>query len=42
MDRVPGRLYPEILRKPPGRWPLGRLRRAMLWPPYALATLTGG
>jgi glycine/D-amino acid oxidase-like deaminating enzyme len=42
MDRVPGRPYPEILRKPPGRWPLGRLRRAMLWPPYALATLTGG
>ena len=42
MDRAPGRLYPEILRKPPGRWPLGRLRRAMLWPPYALATLTGG
>jgi glycine/D-amino acid oxidase-like deaminating enzyme len=34
-------LYPDILRKPPRRWPLGRLRRAMMWPPYALATLRG-
>ena len=42
MDRTPRHPYPEILRKPPRRWPLGRLRRAMLWPPYAIATLTGG
>jgi glycine/D-amino acid oxidase-like deaminating enzyme len=42
MDRAPRHLYPEIMQKPPRRWPLGRLRRAMLWPPYALATLTGG
>ncbi|MFO7759477.1 MAG: FAD-dependent oxidoreductase [Roseovarius sp.] len=42
MDRVPQHPYPQILRTPPRRWPLGRLRRAMLWPPYALATLTGG
>ncbi len=41
-DRTPRHPYPQILRTPPGRWPLGRLRRAMLWPPYALATLTGG
>ena len=42
MDRAPRTLYPEIMRKPPRKWPLGRFRRAMLWPPYALATLTGG
>ncbi|KJS41510.1 MAG: FAD-dependent oxidoreductase [Roseovarius sp. BRH_c41] len=42
LDRTPRALYPEIMRKPPRRWPLGRFRRAMLWPPYALATLTGG
>lgn len=45
-DLVLGRtsrpLYPEIMRKPPGRWPMGRFRRAMLWPPYMLASLTGG
>lgn len=42
LDRPPRTLYPEIMRKPPLKWPLGRFRRAMLWPPYALATLTGG
>lgn len=42
MDRTPRHPYPQILRTPPRRWPLGRLRRAMLWPPYALATLMGG
>ncbi|MBC7181863.1 MAG: FAD-dependent oxidoreductase, partial [Roseovarius sp.] len=42
LDRTPRTLYPEIMRKPPRKWPLGRFRRAMLWPPYALATLTGG
>jgi glycine/D-amino acid oxidase-like deaminating enzyme len=42
MDRAPRHPHPQILRTPPQRWPLGRLRRAMLWPPYAIATLTGG
>ena len=41
-DKSPSRAYPAILRKPPRRFPLGRLRRAWLWPPYALASLTGG
>ena len=41
-DKTPGRAYPAILRKPPRRFPLGRLRRAWLWPPYAVAALTGG
>jgi glycine/D-amino acid oxidase-like deaminating enzyme len=41
IGRAPRHRYPEILRKPPGRWPLGRLRRAMMWPPYALAVLRG-
>lgn len=41
-DRVPQRLWPEIMKRPPGRFPLGRLRRATLWPVYALAMLTGG
>jgi len=42
MDRPPRHLYPEIMRKPPRRWPLGRFRRAMMWPPYALAVMRGG
>ncbi|MBC7164645.1 MAG: FAD-dependent oxidoreductase [Roseovarius sp.] len=42
MDRPPRHLYPEIMRKPPRRWPLGRFRRAMIWPPYALAVMRGG
>ncbi|MFB9150803.1 NAD(P)/FAD-dependent oxidoreductase [Roseovarius ramblicola] len=39
LDRPSASLYPDIMRTPPGRWPLGRLRRAMMWPPYAWATL---
>ena len=42
LDRAPRHPYPDILRTPPRRWPLGRFRRAMIWPPYALAWLTGG
>lgn len=42
MGRTPRALYPAILRTPPRRWPLGRFRRAMIWPPYALAWLSGG
>jgi len=41
LDRAPQPRYPEIMRIPPRRWPLGRLRRAMMWPPYAWATLRG-
>ncbi|MRU15720.1 FAD-binding oxidoreductase [Roseovarius sp. A21] len=40
-DKTPTPMYPEIMRKPPRRFPLGRLRRAWLWPPYAAAHLTG-
>ena len=39
--KTPAAMYPEIMRKPPRRFPLGRLRRAWLWPPYAAAHLTG-
>ncbi|MDZ7709584.1 MAG: FAD-dependent oxidoreductase [Roseovarius sp.] len=39
--RTSGPLYPRIMQAPPRRWPLGRMRRAMMWPPYALATLRG-
>ncbi|WP_306151351.1 FAD-binding oxidoreductase [Roseovarius sp. MMSF_3281] len=39
-DKTPQAMYPEIMRKPPRRFPLGRLRRAWLWPPYAVAHLT--
>lgn len=39
--KTPVSMYPEIMRKPPRRFPLGRLRRAWLWPPYAAAHLTG-
>ncbi len=41
MDRTPRPRYPQIMQKPPRRWPLGRFRRAMMWPPYAWATLRG-
>lgn len=34
-------LYPRVMQAPPRRWPLGRLRRAVMWPPYAWATLRG-
>ncbi|SHL75714.1 Glycine/D-amino acid oxidase [Roseovarius marisflavi] len=37
--KAPEHLYPKIMQAAPRRWPLGRLRRAMLWPPYALATV---
>ncbi|MBK45226.1 MAG: FAD-dependent oxidoreductase [Roseovarius sp.] len=41
MGQPPRHRYPEILRKPPRRWPLGRFRRVMMWPPYALAVMRG-
>src|SRR6056297_1530918 len=40
-DRQPRVAWPEIMRKPPQRFPLGRFRRAWLWPPYAAATIMG-
>jgi glycine/D-amino acid oxidase-like deaminating enzyme len=40
-DKAPRAMYPDIMRKPPRRFPLGRFRRAWLWPPYAAAHLTG-
>jgi hypothetical protein len=39
--KTPVAMYPDIMRKPPRRFPLGRFRRAWLWPPYAAAHLTG-
>lgn len=41
-DRVPRNLYPKIMQTPPRRFPLGRFRRAALWPVYAMAMVTGG
>lgn len=34
--------HPSIMQRPHKRFPLGRLRRATLWPLYAYAMLTGG
>ncbi|WP_371060945.1 NAD(P)/FAD-dependent oxidoreductase [Rhodosalinus sp. 5P4] len=34
-DRLPGAPYPEAMRRVPGRFPLGRFRRAALVPAYA-------
>lgn len=39
--RATGHAYPEIMRKPPRRFPMGRLRRGWLWPAYAVATVRG-
>ncbi|WP_137702796.1 NAD(P)/FAD-dependent oxidoreductase [Marimonas lutisalis] len=33
--RSPDRPYPEIMKKPPGRFPLGRFRRAIMFAAYA-------
>ena len=38
-DRRPEHLYPTIMQTPPKRFPLGRFRRAALWPIYAYATI---
>ena len=40
-DRQPQADWPGIMRKPPRRFPLGRFRRAWLWPPYAVAKTMG-
>lgn len=41
LDRAPNRPYPAVLQDPPGRFRLGRFRRATLAPLYAWAALTG-
>lgn len=41
LDRTPRRTWPAIMRSPPKRFPLGRMRRANFWPLYAWAMLTG-
>ncbi|MEI4261501.1 NAD(P)/FAD-dependent oxidoreductase [Roseovarius sp. D0-M9] len=40
-DRKPQNLYPEIMKRPPKRWPLGRFRRAWFWPVYGAMWATG-
>jgi glycine/D-amino acid oxidase-like deaminating enzyme len=38
-DRAPGAAYPEAMRRPPGRFPFGRFRRAALVPAYSAQAL---
>ena len=40
-DKVPANPYPKIMQKPHKRFPLGRFRRATLWPLYAYALVRG-
>ena len=40
-DRKSTHLHPKIMQTPPKRFPLGRFRRATIWPIYAMALLTG-
>ncbi|QGY00053.1 FAD-binding oxidoreductase [Roseovarius faecimaris] len=40
-DKRPSRLYPAIMQRPHSRYLLGRLRRATLWPIFALYALRG-
>lgn len=37
--KSPRRLYPDAMAKPPKKFPLGRYRRALMWPGYAGAYL---
>lgn len=39
--KTPDRLYPQIMQRPHKKFPLGRLRRAHLWPLYAYAIMRG-
>lgn len=39
--RMPARLYPQLMQHLPGRFPLGRFRRATMWPVYVKAVLQG-
>lgn len=40
-DNTSARLHPKIMQSPPKRFPLGRFRRATIWPLYAMAMVTG-
>ena len=44
-DQVLGKkgehLHPKIMHTPPKKFPLGRFRRATIWPLYAMAMVTG-
>ena len=40
MDRPTRHPYPEVMRAPARRFPLGRMRRALMWPAYAIAGLS--
>lgn len=39
LQQEPAHPMPEFMQKPPKRFPLGRFRRALLWPAYAMAGL---
>ena len=39
--KAPRNPYPRIMKSPPKRWPLGRLRRAWFWPVYGAMWATG-
>ncbi|WP_306114292.1 MULTISPECIES: FAD-binding oxidoreductase [unclassified Roseovarius] len=41
LGRANRRLHPKIMQSPPKRFPLGRFRRATIWPLYAMAMVTG-
>ena len=41
LERPGTRLHPQIMQRPHKRFPLGRLRRATLWPIYAYAFVRG-
>ena len=41
LDRPAQHPHPEIMKRPPERMPLGRFRRKLLWPLYAMAALRG-
>lgn len=38
--KTPEHSLPEFTRQPPGRFPLGRFRSALMWPAYAVARLS--
>lgn len=41
LGRQDTRLHPKIMHRPHGKFPLGRFRRATLWPLYAYALVKG-
>jgi len=40
-NRTPRHPYPDVMKNPPKRWPLGRFRRAWFWPLYGAMWATG-